>query len=66
MMGGIPPSEAKRLTYWEFTAMRHEWNERHKSPADRENEAVEPPTLETVRAAQAELYELGIAGKAPN
>lgn len=60
MMGGIPPSEAGRLTYWQFTAMRHEWDQRHKS--DDDNEAVEPPSEEFVRERQAELRELGIAG----
>jgi hypothetical protein len=60
MMGGLPPSEAKRLTYWEFTALRHEWNQRHK--ADDEGGSVEPPTVEFVRARQAELVASGIAG----
>lgn len=60
-MGGIQPSEAKRLSYWEFTAMRHEWDLRHDRADD---DKVEPPSVEHVRAAQAELYELGIAGKA--
>ena len=64
MLGGIPPSDATRLTNWEFTAMRHDWNARHESPDDAD--AVEPPTVEQVRAAQAELVELGIAGKALN
>jgi hypothetical protein len=64
MMGGIQPSEAKRLTYWEFTRMRHEWNERHKS--DDDEAGTEPPDEDFVRAAQAELIELGIAGKAVN
>lgn len=59
MMGGIQPSEAKRLTYWEFTAMRHQWNEAHKSGDD--HEPVELPSVEYVLAAQAELRELGIA-----
>ena len=59
-MGGIPPSEAKALTYWEYTALRHEWNERHKSEGDLE--PVEAPTEEFVRARQAELAELGISG----
>lgn len=58
---GVGPSEAKRLTYWEFTAMRHEWGERHKSPDD-QGDPVEPPSEEFVRARQAELQELGIAG----
>lgn len=58
-MGGIQPSEAKRLTYWEFTAMRHKWNEAHKS--DNDNSPVEMPSEAFVREAQAELRELGIA-----
>lgn len=61
-MMGIPPGEAKRLTYWEFTAMRHEWNERHKTDDDRANDPVAPPSVEQVRAAQAELAALGISG----
>lgn len=58
---GVPPSEAGRLTYWQFTAMRAIWNERH---ADNEpgGEPVEPPSEEFVRARQAELSELGISG----
>lgn len=60
MMGGLAPSEAKRLTYWEFTALRFAWNERHKAEPD--GGAVEPPTADFVRARQAELAELGIAG----
>lgn len=60
MMGGIQPSEAKRLTYWEFTALRYEWNDRHKAPD--EQDGVTPPTVEFVRARQAELHALGISG----
>jgi len=59
-MMGIPPSEAKRLTYWEFTAMRYSWNERHKLPT--EGGDVETPSVEFVRARQAELHDLGISG----
>jgi len=62
-MMGVPPDQAKRLTWWEFTAMRYTWNERHK-PADVKGDPVEPPTEEFVRAAQAELAELGISGAA--
>lgn len=65
---GISVEEADRLSYWKFTALRHAWNEKHK-PADNDplgGEPVELPTEDAVRAAQAELYELGIAGKAPN
>jgi len=43
--------------------MRYTWNERHK-PADVKGDPVEPPTEEFVRAAQAELAELGISGAA--
>lgn len=62
MMGGIQPSEAKRLTYWEFTAMRAVWNKRHETD-DGDGEPVEPPTEEFVRRAQLELAELGISGR---
>lgn len=63
-MGGIQPSEAKRLGYWEFTAMRHHWQEHYKR--DDDSEPVEAPSEEFVREAQAELVELGIAGRAVN
>lgn len=56
--------DAKRLTYWEFTALRHGWNELHRTGDD--NDPVDLPDESFVREAQAELYELGIAGKAPN
>jgi hypothetical protein len=59
-MMGISPAEADRLTLWQYTALRWEWNERHKSPD--ELEAVEPPDIEMVKARQRELYDLGIAG----
>lgn len=58
---GIGPDQAKRLTYWEFTALRHGWNERHKSPDDEGGE-VEKPSADFVRERQAELANLGIAG----
>ncbi len=61
-MGGVQPSEAKRLTYWEFTAMRYQWNLKHEREGDEDSGPIELPTEEFVRAAQAELRELGIAG----
>jgi len=61
-MGGIPPSEAKRLTYWEFTAMRHVWNLRH--PTDDGDEPAPLPDEDFVRQSQAELLASGIAGRA--
>lgn len=60
-MGGMPPSEAKKLTYWEFTALRYEWNERHKGDGI-EGEPAEPPSEDFVRERQAELDALGISG----
>ncbi len=60
MMGGIQPVDAKRLTYWEFTAMRYHWNLRHER--DDPNEPMELPGEDFVLARQAELRELGIAG----
>lgn len=62
-MGGIQPSEAKRLTYWEFTAMRHAWNFRHKT--DDADAPMPLPDEDYVRERQAELRELGIAGAEP-
>jgi hypothetical protein len=60
-MMGIPPSEAKRLTYWEFTAVRATWNERHESGTPT-GEPAEPPSEDFVRARQRELVTLGISG----
>lgn len=65
MMGGVPPSEADRLTMWQYTAMRTLWNRRHKSGNDDEgDERVEAPDADFVRQRQAELLLLGIAGSA--
>lgn len=56
-MMGVPPDQARRLTYWEFTAMRHVWNDRHRDPdaPQDDGEPIELPTVEFVRARQAEL-----------
>lgn len=56
-MMGVPPSDARRLTIWEFTAMRTVWNARHRSG----DEPVTPPSADFVRERQSELYDLGIA-----
>jgi hypothetical protein len=64
-MMNLGKADADRLTLYEFTAMRTIWNDRHK-PDDPEGEPVEPPSAEAVKAAQAELYELGIAGRSSN
>lgn len=57
-MMGVSPSEAGRLTYWQFTALRSEWNDRHEK--DDPNTPMEPPDEEFVRQRQAELAEVGI------
>lgn len=59
-MMGCPPDQTRRLTLWEYTAMRAVWNARHKT--DDPNEPAEPPSADFVRARQAELVELGISG----
>lgn len=61
MMGGIGPTEAGRLTYWQYTAMRHVWNERHRSTDDVED-GIEAPTPEFVRERMAVLEAAGISG----
>lgn len=58
---GIPPDQARRLTYWEFTAMRWGWEKRHRVEGD--DEPVELPTEDFVRQRQRELAELGISGR---
>ncbi len=58
---GIPPDQARRLTYWEFTAMRWGWEQRHKIDGD-DGEPAEIPSEDFVRDAQRELLEMGAAG----
>lgn len=59
---GVAPDQARRLSYWEYTALRYGWNERHKNPED--GEPVERPTADFVRQRQQELFDEGIAGTA--
>ena len=66
MMGGIPPSETLKLSLYDYTALRTIWNARHERPDGDDGEPVDPPDEDYVRAAQAELYELGIAGRELN
>lgn len=61
-MNGIGPEEAGRMTYWQYTAMRHVWNERHRLEGD-DDTAIELPDVEFVRERQKELARLGITGK---
>lgn len=34
-MMGFSPLDGKKLTYWEYTALLTEWNERHKTDDDK-------------------------------
>jgi hypothetical protein len=61
-MMGVPPEQAQRLTYWQYTAMRAVWNERHRRPDGDDGSPVQPPDEDFVRQRQAELAELGISG----
>lgn len=66
MLGGIQPSEADRLTLWQFTAMRTLWNRRHKAASEEgdDGEPITRPDVEFVKQRQEELRLLGIAGSA--
>lgn len=61
MMGGIGPEEAGRMTYWQYTALRHVWNERHRLD-DSPDDDIEAPTPEFVRERMAMLEAAGISG----
>jgi len=60
-MMGVPPDQARRLTLWEFTAMRANWNKRHKQTNGGDDEPVDLPDVDFVRQRQLELAQLGIA-----
>lgn len=53
-MMGIPPSEAKKLTWWEYQAMLWTWNDRHAQPEDEE---VAAPDADYVARRQQWLAE---------
>jgi len=57
-MMGLGFEEAKRLTYWEYTALLAVWNSRHQSEDD---EPVELPDLDFVRRRGEMLEAHGIA-----
>lgn len=61
-MMGIGPGEAGRLTYWQYTAMRHVWNVRHRPDDAVDDDDIEPPTVEFVRERMAMLEAAGISG----
>ena len=47
---GFGPTDARNLTYWEYTAMLTEWNERHKAEG-----SVEPPDFEAFQRHKARI-----------
>jgi len=57
-MMGIPPSEAKALTWWEYQAMLWNWNDRHSTD---EQEEVEAPDADFIRRRQERLADKGLA-----
>lgn len=57
-MMGIGLEEAKRMSYWEFTAQRYIWNERHRAD---DPDAVELPDIDYVRRRGEMLEARGIA-----
>jgi hypothetical protein len=57
MMGGIPPSEAKALTLYEYQAMLHNWEQAHKTG----DEAPEPPSIEETEERRRQLEARGVA-----
>lgn len=59
-MMGVPPDQAKRLTIWEFTAMREVWNDRHKT--EDADDDITLPTEEFVLQRHEELRKYGIPG----
>lgn len=59
MMGGIPPSEVKAMTWWEYQGLLWNWNDRHKGPDD--SEPAEAPDAGFVMKRQAQLERSGIA-----
>lgn len=61
-MMGIGPAEAGRLTYWQYTAMRHVWNARHRGPDDEPDDDIEAPDVNFVLDRWAQLKAAGISG----
>jgi hypothetical protein len=59
-MMGIPPSEAKRLTWWEYQALLWNWNDRHPQPGE-DGDPAEAPDAEFVARRHEMLERRGIA-----
>lgn len=56
MMGGMPPSEAKRLTLWEYQALLHNWEQAHSTG----EEKPEPPSIEETERRRQALEARGV------
>ncbi len=50
---GVPPSDAGRLSLWEYQGMLWHWNEAHKT--DDAPDAAPPPDADRVRANLAAI-----------
>jgi len=56
-MMNIPPSEAKRLTWWEYQGLLWNWNDRHST----EEEQPDPPDPGFMKRRQARIAHAGLA-----
>lgn len=56
----VGPTEAGNLTFWEYTALKAEWNRGRDDP----NDEVEAPDRAFVEARFKELENSPISGKA--
>lgn len=54
-MGGIPPSEAKALTLYEYQALTHNWEKAHET-----EDEIEAPSIEETEARRARLEARGV------
>jgi hypothetical protein len=58
-MMGIPPSEARQLSWWEYQAILWNWNDRHDTGDNKD--PVEPPSDESVLALSHHAEVRGLA-----
>jgi len=57
-MMGVPPSEARRLSWWEYQAMLWNWNDRHTPEEEQE---VEAAPADFVARRMQRLADMGLA-----
>lgn len=58
-MMGVSVADARALTWWEFTALRTQWNQRHDP--DGKNAPVELPDEHEMMLRHARIEARGIA-----